>query len=92
MILFNDTTSVPGATLTNALAWVANCQIGASRTTMTGVVSLSMESEEPNYPNYNLITYQNVPYAISSGTNPVSQFYTWLMTQTMYEGGTQYPA
>lgn len=91
MILFNDTTTVFGATLANALAWIQYCQIDSTRTLLSGMVTLSMQSIEPDYTPYSTINYSNVPFDYEKGTNAIEQFYEWLMLQPMYEGGTKYP-
>ncbi len=92
MILFNDVTSIPGATMTDALAYVENCNIKSDRVTMEGVVSLSLEVNEPNYAPYTIPEpYFNVPYDANLDGSPASQFYSYLMTLPKFSGGIHYP-
>lgn len=92
MILFNDTTTIEGATISNALAYVVNCNITSTRTLMEGVVSLSLQVNEPNYAPYaEPKSYYNVPFDSESSDSPAKQFYTYLMTLPEFNGGTQYP-
>lgn len=92
MILFNDTTTIEGTTISNALAYVVNCNITSTRMIMEGVVSLSLQVNEPNYAPYAAPkSYYNVPYDSGSEESPAKQFYTYLMKQPEFQGGTQYP-
>jgi len=91
MILFKDSTSIQGADPMSSLAYVNNCNIDSSRTNMSGVVTLSIKRNEPDYTPYNTIPTYNVPYDPNLAANPTEQFYSWLMTQPMYAGGVKYP-
>lgn len=92
MILFTDKMTVAGAEILNSLAYVNNCNIDDSRVTMSGIVTLSLQSNEPEYPVYNTLpTFFNVPYDPNLSANPAEQFYDYLMTLEDFEGGVEYP-
>lgn len=92
MILFTDKMTVAGAEILGSLAYVNNCNIDDTRTSMQGVVTLSLESNLPDYPTYNTLNYFNVPYDPDLSANPAEQFYNHLMTLPEYIGGVPYPA
>ncbi len=59
---------------------------------MSGVVTLSLLSNVPDYTPYNTLPpYNNVPYDPTLCESPASQFYTYLMTLPEFKGGTKYP-
>lgn len=91
MILSNDSTTISGLIINNSLTWVKNCNILGSRTVMEGIVEKSLLDNQPNWNPYASTSYYNVPYDSQLEDSPAKQFYTWLMAQPEYEGGTQYP-
>lgn len=90
MILFTDKITVAGAEILNSLAYVNNCNIDDTRTSMQGVVTLSLQSNLPDYPTYNTLNYFNVPYNPELPANPAEQFYDYLMTLEDFEGGVKF--
>ena len=95
MILFNNSFSIPGVTISDSLAYVYNCDIDSTRTNMSGYVQFipldQTLQEHPNWTPYAQKSYVNVPYDYSLPEMPAEQFYNWLMLQPEYEGGIKYP-
>ena len=91
MILYTDKDTIKGSEQFNALAYVNNCNIDSTRHTMTGVVTVSLEVNQPDYTPYNTFNFAGVPYDPTSGTQPAAQFYEYLMTLEQFNGGQIYP-
>ncbi len=102
MILFDNTTTIPGITISDTLAYVQDVEINSDRISMNTTVSLSLLANVPDYAAYTGVwPFQNIPYDSHShmdeegneipAKSPSSQCYAWLMTQPEFTGGTQYP-
>lgn len=91
MIRYNNSTSFPGITITDCLAYVDNCNVLNTRNQMEGVVRRSALANVDNWQDLYTNSYYNVPFDSTSSDSPAKQFYTYLMTQPEFEGGAQYP-